>query len=127
MPNAEELIASLRGLCAPFEARREEFYETLGEIRKWCELGDKALQMEVTDRLRQKFYTCRRIWPIRKEHTPTSGETWEEWFERMFQQNIYDFARVAKEQNYRQKIMAFEVALYSHSPLQDEEQKRAVA
>lgn len=123
-PNADELIAYLQRICAPLESQRENYYETLLALRSWCELGDKALKMEIDDRMRMKFYFCKRVWKIRTHKAPNDEETWAQCFERMFHQSIEDYARIAKEENHRKKVLEYELARFGKSPL---EQDKAVA
>jgi hypothetical protein len=113
-----ELLAELRATCVPLCAERDAFHAVLAEIQKWFELTDKAHKMEIDDRMRMKFYMCLRIWKIRNEAVPSGEESWAQWFDRMYHQDIETFAKIAKEQDYRKKVMDYEVARFGWSPLE---------
>ena len=46
----------------------------------------------------KKYYAARHAWIRRKELTPKGNMKWDAWFEKMFGENLYEYAeRKAKE------------------------------
>ena len=91
----------------------DEQFDRLEELQ--AELAQFVKDME-----RIKFYAARRIWAMRSEQTPSgaaTGETWEQWFERMFKVSLRDYARQAKDSDLRARVMAYEIETFGWSPL----------
>jgi len=56
----------------------------------------KEEQLELAEQ--KKYYAARHAWTRRRELTPKGNMKWDVWFEKMFGENLYDYAeRKAKE------------------------------
>ena len=102
----------------------DEYFDQLEDLQR-------ELMRFLKDYERIKFYAAKRIWATRGEQTPGGakriernevGETWEQWFERMFGESLADYAAKAKEGSLRERVKAYEIETFGWSPL-DEDKK----
>ena len=67
-------------------------------------MGFKRLQSMISteDELQEqkKYHAARFVWKRRRNRTPNKQVMWQAWFEKMFGENLDDYAkRKAKEKN----------------------------
>jgi len=50
------------------------------------------------------YYGARSIWEKRFEKVPEKNITWDEWFEKRYGMNLFEFSKWANEQNLRERF-----------------------
>jgi hypothetical protein len=74
----------------------------------------------VTDSERLKYYAARRVWPVRDEATPLKSKlTWGAWFMTKYGEDLEAYVERCLKDDLRAKVLAYELATYGKSALQD--------
>lgn len=103
----------------------------------FCDVGDRALlraeligEFEYLVRTiyshmdsleHRKFYSAMRCWQERDKRTPSDVETWGQWFERVYGENLEAYAVRAAKEGIRKKVMEHEIATRGYSALEKKE------
>jgi hypothetical protein len=64
------------------------------------QISGEDLEREERWAAEKKYYAARSVWKRRNQLVPGKGFTWGQWFQRMFGENLMEFAaRKAQEKS----------------------------